>query len=181
MTAGSWKPSERTLRVRVPSGQGWPPAGSESWTVGVTEAVKRRQRDRRLCGELRNHPLWTPTLYVEWEGNTTGAELAWHRGSTGVIEAGHVIEGPPGTWEAPPSPWSRACGAGEKLNAVDPREVMRPPSREMRKGAPRYRRARQRACRDGWWGVGATHSTEEAGEPSSKGPGGGKGSPGKRN
>ena len=146
--------------------------------MGVTEAVKRRQRDRRLCGELRNHFLWTPTLYVEWEGNIADAEMAWHGGSTGVVEAGHAIEGPPGTWETPPSPWSRGCGAGVKLNAVDPREVTRPPSREKRTGAPRYRWARKRAYRDGQWGVGATHSTDEAGEPILKGPGGGKGSPG---
>jgi len=76
--------------------------------VGVTEAVKRRQRDRRLCGELRNHLLWAPTLYVEWEGNIADAEMAWHGGSTGVVEAGHAIEGPPGTWETPSSPsWKR--------------------------------------------------------------------------
>ena len=46
--------------------------------MGVTEAVKRRQRGRRLCGELRNHFLWMPTLYVEWEGNTVDAVWAWH-------------------------------------------------------------------------------------------------------
>jgi len=178
MTAESWKPFIRTLRVRVPTGQGWSPAGSESCAVGATEAAKRRQRDRRLCGELRNHFLWMPTLYVEWEGNTVDGARTCHRGSTGVVEAGHAIEGPPGTWETPPSPWSRACGAGGKLRAVDPCEVKRPPSREKGRGAPRYRRARKRARRDGGWGVGAIHSTGEAGEPSPKGPGGGKGSPG---
>ncbi len=52
--------------------------------MGVTEAVKRRQRDRRLCEELRNHELRTPTLYVEREGNTVDAVQAWHRGSVGV-------------------------------------------------------------------------------------------------
>jgi hypothetical protein len=46
------------------------------------------------------------------------------------------------------------------------------------RSAGRYRRARKRVCRDGRWGVGATHSTYETGEPSPKGPGGGKGSPG---
>jgi hypothetical protein len=52
--------------------------------MGVTEAVKRRQRDCRLCESLRNHDLWTPTLYLEWEGNTDDAAMAWHGGSTGV-------------------------------------------------------------------------------------------------
>ncbi len=31
----------------------------------------------------------TPTLYVEWEGNIADAGMAWHGGSTGVVEAGH--------------------------------------------------------------------------------------------
>lgn len=52
--------------------------------MGVTEAVKRRQRDCRLCEELRNHFLWTPTLCLEWEGNTVGAAMAWYGGSIGV-------------------------------------------------------------------------------------------------
>ena len=42
----------------------------------------------------------------------------------------------------------------------------------------RYRRASQRAPRDGWQEVGASHSTDESGEPNLKGPGGGKGAPG---
>ena len=28
--------------------------------------MKRRQRDRRPCEELRNHFSWTPTLCLEW-------------------------------------------------------------------------------------------------------------------
>ena len=42
----------------------------------------------------------------------------------------------------------------------------------------RYRRASQRAPRDGWQEVGAPHRTDESGEPNLKGPGGGKGAPG---
>jgi len=42
----------------------------------------------------------------------------------------------------------------------------------------RYRRAIQRAPRDGWQEVGASHSTDETGEPNLEGPGGGKGAPG---
>jgi len=85
----------------------------------------------------------------EWEGNTLRAVVAWRRGPTGVGGAGHATEGPPGTWETPSSPWSSSCGAGWKLNAVDPREVTRPPSREQGRGAPRYRWARKRVHRDG--------------------------------
>ena len=77
--------------------------------------MKRRQRGRRPCGKPRNHPLWTPTLSVEREGNTADAVVAWHRGSTGVAEAGHAIEGPPGTWETPSSPsWIQPVGEPER-------------------------------------------------------------------
>jgi len=34
------------------------------------------------------------------------------------------------------------------------------------------------SLRDGWQEVGASHSTDESGEPNPKGPGGGKGTPG---
>jgi hypothetical protein len=46
---------------------------------------------------------------LEWEGNTVGAEKAWRRGPAGVVRAGHVTEGSPGTWEAPSSP---SCDTG---------------------------------------------------------------------
>jgi len=177
VTADSWKPSERTLWVRVPPGEGWPPAGSESCAVGVTEAVKRRQRGRRLCVQLRNHSLWAPTL--SWSGKATFWRCSGlASGARRSRRAGHAAEGSPGTWETRSFPWSRGCGAGVKLKAVDPREVKRPPSRGEGRGAPRYRWVRKRAHRDERRGVGATHSTEEAGEPSPKGPSGGKGSPG---
>jgi len=42
----------------------------------------------------------------------------------------------------------------------------------------RYRRASQRAPRDGLQEVGASHSTDESGEANPQGPGGGKGTPG---
>ena len=176
--------------MRVPFGQGWPPAGSESYAVRATEAVKRRQRGRRLRGGLRNHPLRTPTLYVEWEGNITDAELAWHRWIRRSEEAaGHATEGSPGTLRL-----RSGQALGDPIVSILNQPVGEPgdqnpgPSRVVLAGVGSeamstgwYRWARKRAYRDGQWGVGATHSIDEAGEPSSKGPGGGKGSPGKRN
>jgi hypothetical protein len=177
MTAESLKPFGRTLRVRVPPGQGWPPVGSESCALRVTKGVKRRQRGRRPCGQLRNHSLWTPTL--SWSGKATPATPQW----PGVV--------------GPPESSSRACDRGSARNLGGPtvsilkQPVGEPgdqnpgPSRVVLAGGGSearstgwYRWARKRAYRDGWRGVGATHSTDEAGEPSSKGPGGGKGSPG---
>ena len=69
--------------------------------------------------------------------------------------------GLPGTREAPSSPWSRGCGAGAKLNAVEPREVTRPPSRQRGTDAPRYRWAK--ATSPPGWAAGSRSAPQYRG------------------
>ena len=123
---------------------------------------------------------------VEREGNTADAVVAWYGGSAGVSGAGHAIEGPPGTLRL-----RSGQALGDPTVSILKQPVGEPGDQNpglswgvLADGGSKtrstgwYRWARKRAYRDGQWGVGATHSTDEAGEPSSKGPGGGKGSPG---
>ena len=148
MTAEFLKLSGRTQRVEIPTGQGWPPAGSESCASRVTEGVKRRQRGRRPCDQLRNHFSWAPTL--SWSGKATPS-MPKRPGVAGLPES-----------------LSRACDRGSARNLGDPVvSVLNQPvgepgeqnpglsravlasGRSEEKSTGRYRRARKRAGRDG--------------------------------
>ena len=102
------------------------------------------------------------------EGSSIRAEMAWLDGPSGVKEQGTCTEGPPGTWEAPSSPiqqYRHERGAGYKLPQIctpilSGRCVAKIPD----KGSVPPSEGNE-VRRDGRRGVGAAHSTADAGEP----------------
>src|ERR1700710_1625959 len=97
--------------------------------------------------------------------------MAWHWWSRRGRRTGHVHGGSPGTWEAPsPSRQVPAGAPGDQLQARG-RRTRRP--RERTAGATGIPPSEgNEARRDGRRGVGAPHTTVDAGEPTRGTPGG---------
>lgn len=103
------------------------------------------------------------------------AVVAWRGGPTGVGEQGMGTRGSPGTWETLSFP--QDTGAGRPVHQTPgPWEGSAWPHGSEQAGARRYHETRGT---EGSWeerqGVGAPHSTEEAGEPTWRDPVEGRG------
>ena len=170
---------EGTLRVRIPPGKGWPPAGSESCVVARQRVLRSvdsewgsRASEPRNRGSRRGRRR---TLYRRQHSCT---EVAWCEEPVRGQGPRQTHTGdPPGTWETQSSP---------SRSRVGPRDTNK--SRLVGEECPHPTGANSghetvplsegnEARRDGRLGVRVPHSTREAGEPTPWGPVGRKGAP----
>ncbi len=137
----------------------------------VTSAAKRRQRSvQAVRSSLEtNHPRG-PTAYHSRKATPDRRATRWP-GLAEVKEQGmHVVDSP-GTWETSTSPRELRKRTGQT-----PRRQDASIAPALSVDAAWYRRPKAtKGARNGGRGVGASRSTDEAGEPRPRGPGGGKG------
>ena len=112
----------------------------------------------------------------EYGGRADLPYWAWQGGPAGVRDLGIDARGLPGNLGDPTAP-SRNTGVERPdRNAPGSQVGVGPDERDEDRRTGGYRRPKDNeGRREGWSGVGHLHSTVEAGEPTPRGPWGGKG------
>jgi len=86
------KPFEGILRVPIPPGQGWPPAGSESCVARGRPRLRSVDSERAgRATEPRKMQTWRPTVCPLWKATLPTPQLAWRRKlHRGLFRARHA-------------------------------------------------------------------------------------------
>jgi hypothetical protein len=163
------KPFVGTLRVANPAWQSW--ASSQKRVLRSGGQLPLRSVDSQVKGrviEPRKHQT-SGAFVVRICGGRAGRVNPWSRTARSVLpgseSTGNDHQGSPGTWETPLSPprfparepEDQLPGAPGRASSVDGSKVTTHTVVSPSEG--------NEARREGRWGVGASHTIGEAGEP----------------